>query len=265
MVAAPAATGLDLVVERVSTGYGARPVLREVSLSVAPGEVVGVIGPNGSGKSTLLRVITRLLPARSGRVLLGGRPVQSYGVAELARVVAVVPQGAVLPEGFTGLEVALLGRTPHLRLLQTESRRDVAIARAALARCDALHLADRRVGEMAGGERQRLLVARALAQQPRLLLLDEPTVHLDLTHQAALCALVVERCREDGLAALLVLHDLTLAAQFCDRLVLLGEGRVLAQGLPDAVLQPERLARAYGGPVSVLSHPRTGRPVVVPV
>lgn len=265
MVAAPAAVGLDLAVEQVSAGYGDRLVLRGVSLSVAAGEVVGVIGPNGSGKSTLIRVITRLLPARSGRVLLGGRPVESYGVAELARAVAVVPQGAALPEGFTGLEVALLGRTPHLRLLQTESRRDVAIARAALARCDALHLADQRVGEMAGGERQRLLVARALAQQPRLLLLDEPTAHLDLTHQAALCALVVERCREDGLAALLVLHDLTLAAQFCDRLVLLGEGRVLAEGAPGAVLQPERLARTYGGPVSVLSHPRTGRPVVVPI
>jgi ABC-type cobalamin/Fe3+-siderophores transport system ATPase subunit len=265
MVAAPAAVGLDLVVEQVSAGYGDRLVLRDVSLSVAAGEVVGVIGPNGSGKSTLIRVITRLLPARAGRVLLGGRPVERYGVAELARTVAVVPQGATLPEGFTGLEVALLGRTPHLRLLQTESRRDVAIARAALARCDALRLADQRVGEMAGGERQRLLVARALAQQPRLLLLDEPTAHLDLTHQAALCALVVERCREDGLAALFVLHDLTLAAQFCDRLVLLGEGRVLAEGAPDAVLQPERLARAYGGPVSVLMHPRTGRPVVVPI
>ncbi len=265
MVVAPSAATLDLMVEGVSAGYGDRLVLHGVSLSLRAGEVLGVIGPNGSGKSTLIRVITRLLPVRAGRVLLGGRSLETYRTAELARTVAVVPQGPSLPEGFTGLEVALLGRTPHLRLLQTESARDVAIARAALARCDALHLADRRVGEMSGGERQRLLIARALTQQPRLLLLDEPTAHLDLTHQAALCALVVERCREEGLAALLVLHDLTLAAQFCDRLLLLGEGRVLAQGTPDAVLRPERLSWAYGGPVSVLSHPRTGRPVIVPV
>ncbi len=268
MVAAathPTGPADPLTVTGVTAGYGPRDVLRDVSLAVQAGEILGVIGPNGSGKSTLIRAITRVLPLRAGLVHLGGREVRGMRAAELARFAAVVPQSAAVPGEFTGLELALFGRTPYLRLLQTEGPRDVAIARQALAWCRVDHLADRPVAATSGGERQRLLLARALAQEPRLLLLDEPTAHLDITHQVGVFELVQERCREDGLAVLAVVHDLTLAAQFCDRLLLLADGCVLAQGAPDGVLRAELLARAYGGRVSVIAHPGTGRPVVVPL
>lgn len=253
-----------LALERLTAGYGARAVLHDVSLEVATGAIVGLIGPNGSGKSTIVRAITRIVALRGGTIRLFGRDIAGLSAVALAREVAVVPQAAALPGEFTGLELALLGRTPHLRLLQSESAADVAIAREALARCDALHLAGRCVGEMSGGERQRLLIARALTQQPRLLLLDEPTAYLDLVHQAAIFDLVAARRHADGLTVLVVVHDLTLAAQYCDRLVLLGEGRVLAQGSPAGVLRADLLSAAYGGRVTVFDHPESGLPVVLP-
>lgn len=254
-----------LEVAGVIAGYGRRQVLHGVSLAVQAGEVVGVIGPNGSGKSTLIRAITRVLPLTGGAVRLGGRDIRGLGAAQLARFAAVVPQSGAVPGEFTGLELALVGRTPHLRLLQSEGPADFAIARRALAQCHVAHLAERPVAGTSGGERQRLLLARALAQEPRLLLLDEPTAHLDITHQVAVFELVQARCRADGLAVLAVVHDLTLAAQFCDRLVLLVDGGVAAAGAPKEVLREEVLSAAYGGRVSVIAHPGTGRPVVVPL
>ncbi len=262
-----AGAGVDaaLMVRSVRAGYGGRDVLRDVSLAVRRGELVGVIGPNGSGKSTLVRAISRVIPLHGGDVSFGGRAARRMSASEIARQVAVVPQTAALPDEMTGLELVLLGRTPHLRLLQSEGARDIAIARAALALADVGHLAGRRVRETSGGERQRLLIARALAQEPRVLVLDEPTAHLDLSHQVSVFELVRARCRDDGLAVLAVVHDLTLAAQFCDRLILLTGGRIMTEGPPLTVLQPETLSAAYGGRVSVLIHPETGRPVVVPL
>ncbi len=253
-----------LMVTGLAAGYGRRRVLHGVSLHVAAGELVGVIGANGSGKSTLIRAVMGLLPPVAGEVRLGGRPLAGMRAAAVARFAAVLPQSATLPAGFTGLEAVLLGRTPHLRLLQSEGPRDLTIAERELERCDAAHLAGRRTDAMSGGERQRILMARALAQEPRLLLLDEPTAHLDITHQAALFALLVARCREDGLAALAVIHDLTLAAQFCDRTVLLSGGRIVAAGPPEAVMTEATLSAAYGGGVRVTPHPDTGRPIVLP-
>jgi len=254
-----------LAVYGIVAGYHGRPVLRDVTLEVRAGAMLGVIGSNGSGKSTLVRAVTGVIPLRDGEVRLGGRDLRRLRPAEVARYTAVVPQSPVLPEEFTGLELVLLGRTPHLRLLQSEGPNDVAIARRALTLADAEHLAERRVSEMSGGERQRLLLARALAQEPRLLLLDEPTSHLDITHQVTVFELLAARCRHDRLGVLAVVHDLTLAAQFCDSLVLLADGRVLAAGRPDEVLRPDILSAAYGGRVSVITHPETGRPVIVPV
>lgn len=253
-----------LCVDQLRAGYRRRPVLVDVSFTLSPGRILGVVGPNGSGKSTLIRAISRVAPLQGGQVVVAGRDATRMKPAELARLVAVVPQLGQLPEEFTGLEMALLGRTPHLRLLQSESARDRSIALQALVQCDAAHLADRRIGEMSGGERQRVLVARALAQEPQLLLLDEPTSHLDLVHQAALFAPVRSRCDHAGLAALVVVHDLTLAAQFCDAVLLLAGGRVLAFGPPAVVLTAPVLRGAFGGEVDVFPHPRTGRPVVLP-
>jgi iron complex transport system ATP-binding protein len=254
-----------LAIDAVSVSFaeGQRPALDGISLSLPRGRLVGLLGPNGSGKSTLLRVAAGLLPPRQGAVRLDGRPLTSYRRDEIARHVATVPQQAIVPEAFTGWEVVLAGRTPHLRPLRGPSRVDEAVARRALALVDATHLADRRAGEMSGGERQRLLLARALAQEPAVLLLDEPTSHLDLPHQLAILDLTLRMVGAGDLAALAVFHDLNLAAEYCDEIALMHEGRILVHGTPREVLAPGWIARVYGVEVAVIPHPESGRPVVL--
>jgi iron complex transport system ATP-binding protein len=258
-----------LEIRDLTLSYGMRLALRDVSLSLARGELLGVVGPNASGKSSLIRAITNVVTPKHGEVWLDGSPVRRLSQRELALRVAVVPQNPSLPEAFTTLEVVLMGRTPHLGLLQSEGRADWAAVRRALEETDAWHLAERRIGELSGGERQRVVVARALAQEAPLLLLDEPTAHLDVGHQAAVLELVQRLCRNDGAdgrpkAVLAVVHDLTLAAQYCDRLAMLSEGRLVAQGSPHEVLSPQVLSSVYRTEVSVFAHPVTGRPVVTP-
>jgi len=254
-----------LEIKDLRADYGGAPVLRGVSLDVAAGEVAGLVGPNGSGKTTLVRAITRVTPIRSGEARLLGEDCRALTRAALARRVAVVPQNAALPEGFTVLEIILMGRTPHLRLLQSEGPPDLAAARRALTQTDTTALASRFAHQLSGGERQQVVIARALAQEAPVLLLDEPTSHLDVGHQMAVMDLVRRLCRERGLAVLATIHDLTLAALYCDRLVLLDRGAVVAEGTPDSVLRPELIARTYGAEVTVLRHPVSGRPVVVPL
>lgn len=253
-----------LKIRGLTATYGEIVALRDVSLSLASGELLGVVGPNGSGKSTMVRAITRVIRPQQGDIQLNGRMAADLPQRELARRVAVVPQNPSLPDAFTVVEVALMGRTPHLGLLQSEGGADLAAVRRALEQTDTWGLAHRRLGELSGGERQRVVVARALAQETPLLLLDEPTAHLDVGHQAAVMELVRSLCRAEGKAILAVVHDLTLAAQYCDRLVMLNEGRVVAEGAPQEVLSPEVLSSVYGTKVWVFPHPLTGRPVVTP-
>lgn len=255
-----------LAVDAVSVAFpdAARPALAAVSLALRAGRFVGLLGPNGCGKTTLLRVASGLLAPRAGSVILGGRPLGSYRRDEIARRVAVVPQGAVVPEAFSGWDVVLAGRTPHLRPLRGPSPADEAIARDALAAVDAAHLAERRAGEISGGERQRLLLARAIAQQPSVLLLDEPTTHLDLPHQLAVLDLALRFARESNLAVLAVFHDLNLAAAYCDEIALMADGRIVAHGSPYEVITPAWIAAVYGVAVAVAPHPASGRPVVLP-
>jgi iron complex transport system ATP-binding protein len=253
-----------LTVRGLHAGYGADAVLRGIDLDVARGELCALVGPNGCGKTTLIRVISGILPPQSGTVLLDGVDRRRAGAAATARHIAVVAQGAALPERFTAFEVALMGRTPHLRLMQSESRHDVDVVRAAMERADCWQLRARYVEELSGGERQRVIIARALAQEPELLLLDEPTSHLDIQHQVEAFQLVLELCREQGLAALAVVHDLTLAAMFADRIAMLSRGTITAAGAPEDVLQPHIIEQVYGTAVRVLAHPTTGRPIVVP-
>ena len=258
-----------LEISDLTLSYGERVALRDVSLSVAKGELLGVVGPNASGKSSLIRAITNVVAPQHGEVRLDGRPVRRLSQREMAQRVAVVPQNPALPEAFTALEVVLMGRTPHLGLLQSEGRADWAAVRLALEQTDAWHLVDRRIGELSGGERQRVVVARALAQETPLLLLDEPTAHLDVGHQAAVLELLQRLCRSNGAdghpkAVLAVVHDLTLAAQYCDRLAMLSEGRLVALGSPQEVLSPQAMASVYRTQVVVFPHPLTGRPVVTP-
>jgi iron complex transport system ATP-binding protein len=257
-----------LDVRGVSVSYrpGGREIiaLQDASLSLSAGEVVGLVGPNGSGKTTLIRVVTGVVQPRAGYVSIAGRDIERLRQLELARQIAVVPQEPALPPAFTALACVLMGRTPHLRLLQNEGAGDLEAARRAMVSTDTWSLADRLLGELSGGERQRVVVARALAQETPILLLDEPTAHLDLGHQASVLDLMRRFARDEGKAILAVVHDLTLAARYCDRLVMLREGSVVAAGVPGEVLTPGRLRDVYGVAVDVFPHPTTGRPVVAP-
>ncbi len=253
-----------LEIRDLHAGYASHAVLRGVDLRVERGELLAVIGPNGCGKTTLLRVISGVHAPDDGDVLLDGAPLASMSASALARRVAVVAQGGALPERFSSFEVVLMGRTPHLRWLQSEGARDIDVVREAMERAGCWHLRERYTEELSGGERQRVVIARALAQEPELMLLDEPTSHLDMAHQVATFRLMRELCREQRLAVVAVVHDLTLAAMFADRIALLSEGRILADGAPDDVLRAPAIAQAYGVAVRVLQHPTTGRPIVVP-
>jgi iron complex transport system ATP-binding protein len=245
----------------VSAGYGDRTVLHGVDLRVEAGDVVGLIGPNGAGKTTIIGVATRVVPLREGAVRVGGAAIGSLSRRALARELAVVPQGIALPEGFTAIEIVRMGRTPHVGWFGAPESADEEAVRNAMAATDTLRFATRTVETLSGGERQRVVLARALAQGPRVLLLDEPTSHLDLRYQVEALALARDAARR-GLAALVVLHDLNQAAQACDRLVLLAGGRVVADGPVEEVLEADRLAAAYGIGVDVWTGPRG--PVVVP-
>ncbi len=246
-------------------GAGRRVVaLREISLDVAAGDIVALVGPNGSGKTTLVRALTGVVRPLAGEARVCGDDVRSLPQRELARRVAVVPQEPVLPEGFTALDAVLMGRTPHLRLLESEGQADVEAARRAMLATGTWVFAMTPVGDLSGGERQRVVVARALAQETPVLLLDEPTAHLDIGHQASVLGLVRSLCRSQGKAALAVVHDLTLAAQYADRLVLLASGSVAAEGGAHDVLRADLLGRVYGTRVDVFPHPETGKPVVAP-
>lgn len=251
-----------LVLEDVAVALGPRAVLAGVDLTVAPGEVVGLLGRNGAGKTTLLRVATGALAPDRGRVLFEGVPVAGIDRRTRARCVALVPQDTQVPFPFTAAEVALMGRTPHLGFLGFESPHDLEVARAALDRMGVAALADRNVQELSGGERQLVVVARALAQEPRLLLLDEPTAFLDLRHRLLVLG-VVRALAAAGGSALVVSHDLGVAARTCDRVALLEGGRILAIGTPREVLRPDTLRAAFGIEAEVLLG-ADGVPVVVP-
>jgi len=240
-----------LALEAIEVTLGGRAVLRGVDLAVEPGEVVGLLGRNGAGKTSLLRVAAGTLAPDAGRVSLGGAPLASLDRRERARRAAYVPQETQVPFAFTAAEVVLMGRTPHLGFLGFESAHDLAVAQHALERMGVAALADRNVQELSGGERQLVVMARALAQESELLLLDEPTAFLDLRHRLEVLSVVRERVAA-GASALCVSHDLAVAARFCDRVALLADGCVLALGPPREVLRPDTLRAAYGIEADVL-------------
>lgn len=254
-----------LRLEHATVRYGsaATPALDGVSVSVEPGELVAVAGPNGSGKTTLLRGLLGLVPLVSGSAAVAGKDVRQWTRPELARVVGVVTQREETIFPLRVQETVLLGRYARLGPLSPIGEEDRIAVDAALDRCDARHLAARRVDELSGGEWQRVRVARALAQEPRALVLDEPTVSLDVRHAMELFELVAELA-SGGLAALLVTHELNLAARFAGRILLLDEGRPAALGTPGEVLERERLSHVFRWPVAV-SHIDDGSPQVTPL
>ncbi|MDD5095124.1 MAG: ABC transporter ATP-binding protein [Dehalococcoidia bacterium] len=252
-----------LQIENVTLGYGKRTVLTDINLSVKQGELLGIIGPNGSGKSTLVKGISRLLTPRNGRVVIDDHDVAHMSRAELARLVAVVPQSPNLPDTYTAFEIVLMGRTPHLGMLRFEGARDFDIAWKAMAMTRTQPLAERTMDEISGGEKQRLIIARALAQEPKLILLDEPTAHLDIKYQVETLDFISRLCRDQNMTAVAVLHDLNLAAQYCDRLALLSDGRIHTEGLPQKVITAQNIKEVYGTEVCVYPHPINNLPTTL--
>ena len=247
--------------DRVGVRYGTAQALAEVSEQVPAGQWLGIIGRNGTGKSTLLRAAARLV-GHEGTITIGGQPTAGMGRRALARLVAYVPQLPELPPDMTILDYVLLGRTPHIGYLRTETHADREICAGLLDRMDLAPMAGRTLGTLSGGELQRAVLARALAQDAPVLLLDEPTSALDLGRRVAALELVDELRRERSLTVLSVVHDLTLAGQFADRLLLLDAGRVAVTGDPASVLRDDVLARHFGASLHVLTTPAGERVVV---
>ncbi len=243
-----------LYLEDVSVEIAGRRIVEQVVLR-AESNVVGLVGPNGSGKSTLLRTVYRMLRPSSGRVLAGGQDVWSIRAREAARVTAAVVQDSPSDLELTVADCVATGRVPHGRVLGTDTAADREAVERAMAATGVTEFADRDVNTLSGGERQRVQLARALAQEPRILVLDEPTNHLDIRHQLGLLALV----RDLRITTLVTLHELNLAAAYCDQVVLLDHGTVVATGTPEEVFTPELLQRVFGVRAAVLTNPLTGR------
>ena len=236
----------------VTVVLGGAPVVDRVDATVGEGEWLALIGPNGAGKTTLLRAVAGLVPF-SGGISIRDRPVRDLGRTELARLIAVVPQEPSTPPWMTVGEYVLLGRTPHLGTFSRESRQDRIAAALALTRLDLVGYGERRLGTLSGGEKQRAVVARALAQDARIVLLDEPTAALDIGHQQQALELLDALRAESGLTLVAAMHDLTLAAQYADRMLLLDQGRVAADGTPRNVVTEDSIARHYGAAVRIVS------------
>jgi iron complex transport system ATP-binding protein len=239
-----------------------REVLCGVTLAVSAGEVMALLGPNGAGKSTLLSVAHGALRPQRGAVLFEGRPVASFSRREVARRMALVAQAGEVRFPLTALEYVLAGRFAHVNALGFDSPHDVAVALSALRATDGAQFAARRFNELSSGERQRVVLARALAQEPRLLLLDEPTANADIAHQISLLSLVGHLTRERQLGALVVTHEINLAAEFADRVALLKDGRLLACGKPREVMTADLLSQLFETPLFVDQHPQSGNPRV---
>ena len=254
-----------LEAKNISVNYDEREAVVDVSLSVEPGKMLAVVGPNGAGKSTLLRALNGSVPLMRGDVLLNEKAIGSYARRAVAREIAVVAQEAELRFPVTVIEFVLGGRYAWANSWGWETARDVEIARDVLRKTELHDFAERLMSELSGGERQRVILARALATEARILLLDEPTANLDLAHQATMLRLIRGHCDAAAAGAVIVTHDLNLAAEFADRILLMQQGRTLAAGSSNEVLTPELLKTVFGLQVLVDAHPISGAPRLTPV
>ena len=254
-----------LVADDVSLGYGDRCVVRELSLAVPDNRTTVIVGANACGKSTLLRGLARLLRPTEGSVLLDGHAIHKQSTRHVARTLGLLPQNPLAPEGVTVVDLVGRGRSPHQGMLRRWSADDDGAVAAALELTDTVALADRVVDELSGGQRQRVWMAMALAQDPDLLLLDEPTTYLDVTHQVEMLDLLAELNRRRGTTVVMVLHDLNLSARYADHLVAMRDGRVVAEGPPPEVVTEEVVHDVFGLESRVIADPVCGTPLVVPV
>jgi iron complex transport system ATP-binding protein len=252
-----------LSIRALSFSYNSKPALSDISLDVKDGEILAVIGPNGAGKTTLIKAVSGVLRPQTGKVLVSGRDVSVMDPARRARLMAVVPQARKLPPDFTVWQTVQMGRTPYLGWLGKLSQEDFGYTQQALKQTALLAYAGRRIDQLSGGEQQRALLARALAQDCPILLLDEPTAHLDLHYQSDLLNLIRRLATEQELAVLMALHDLNQVAQYADQVALLLDGRLQALGTPEEVLTSDNLTRAYQVPLHVVPHPYHGTPLIL--
>lgn len=251
-------------VENLVFGYDREPIINNLSFALDEGEILGIMGPNGSGKSTLLRLLTGVLHPWSGTIKLRQTDIRHMKHRAIARQVAVVPQQTVITFPFTVREIVLMGRAPYLGIFQSEGKHDYEIAEQAMEQTDTLRFADRQIDELSGGEMQRVIIARALAQEPKVMLLDEPTSHLDLKHQMEIFDLI-RQLNRGGVSFIVVSHDLNIACEYCDRLLLLKDGRELMDGRPSEIVSPETIKATYGIDVLVTVNPITSAPHIIPL
>jgi iron complex transport system ATP-binding protein len=252
-----------LAVNRLCGGYHKNTVIRDISLDINEGDFLGIIGPNGSGKTTLLRLVTRVLRPSSGEVSFRQENIFAMDLKELCKKIAFVSQDIATDFSFTAGEIVLMGRIPHLGRMQFETEKDLRIAEEALAMTDTLSFKDKCIDELSAGERQRVTIARALAQEPELLLLDEPTSHLDIGHQIQVLDLLSRLNRSKNLTIAMILHDLNLASAYCNRIVLFDNGSIHKEGSPVEVLTYQNIEAVYKTVVLVNNNQVTGRPNVV--
>ena len=255
----------SLVAEGVTLGYGDRTIVHSLDLEIPPGKVTTIVGANACGKSTLLKAMARLLAPSAGQVLLDGKSIHRQPTKQVARVLGLLPQSPIAPDGIAVSDLVSRGRHPHQGALSRWTSTDDAAVARALEATDVTHLADRPVDELSGGQRQRVWIAMALAQETDVLLLDEPTTFLDISHQIDVLDLLTDLNRDRGTTVAMVLHDLNLAARYADHLVAMAQGEVIAAGDPSDVLTEETVRRVFGLDSRVVPDPLTGRPMVIPI
>jgi iron complex transport system ATP-binding protein len=253
-----------LKIDSLTVAYGDKIVLEDVSFEVLPGEILALIGPNGAGKSTLIRAASGVVPTVSGQVSVNGRDLTGLSHSQRAKILAVVPQARQLGGAFSVKQAVMMGRTPYLNWLGQEGEADKAAVHLALEQTCLDTFADRQIAKLSGGEQQRVLLARALAQETPVMLLDEPTNHLDLQHQTNLLSLVKNLAKQKQLAVLMALHDLNLVSFYADKVALIVNGKLRALGSPAEVIRAEYISAAYRTPVEVVPHPVTGAPIIFP-
>lgn len=252
-----------LTVRDIVSGYGERAIINGISFSVERGEFIGIIGPNGAGKSTLLKTISRVIHPKSGHVSIGEEDIFKMPLKEFAKSVAFVGQDTQVAFPFTVSEIVLMGRFPYLRVFQSESKEDLDAVHQALTVTDCTNFVSRPIDQLSAGERQRVFIAKALAQNPRLILLDEPTSHLDISHQIQILDILKELSEANGISMISVFHDLNLASEYCDRLLLIEDGIIFAEGKPQEVLKYEILEEVYKTVVIVKENPLSKRPYIL--
>lgn len=252
-------------IKNINFNYDEKPVLKNINLHVKAGELVSIIGPNGSGKTTLLKCISGILPLKSGQITLGGRDISSYKKKELAKLMAFVSQNTSIEFAFSVTDIVLMGRSPYLGPFQSETLEDLKIAFDAMEMTNITYIKDKKVTEISGGERQRVVIASALAQTPKLLLLDEPVSSLDIQHQMEVMGILRRLTAEKNITVVTVLHDLNLAAEYSDEVILLKDGNVIKSGKPCEVITEDNIDYVYNTSIYMTKNPVSGKPHIIPI